>query len=206
MASSGSVTTWVEQLRAGNRDAAQRLWERYFPRLVGLGRQRLRDLGVTRRAADEEDVALSACDSFCRAAEQGRFPRLDDRDDVWAVLVCITARKALDLRAHDRRQKRGGGGAAGESVLDALFGTEDGGAGLGQVVGREPTPEFAAQAAETFRRPLAQLPTEELRAIALAKMEGFTNEEIAARRGCALATVERRLGLIGAVWQKELRP
>jgi DNA-directed RNA polymerase specialized sigma24 family protein len=125
---------------------------------------------------------------------------------VWAVLVCLTARKALDLRAHDRRQKRGGSGAAGESVLDALFGTEDGGAGLGQVVGREPTPEFAAQAAETFRRLLAQLPTEELRAIALAKMEGFTNEEIAARRGCALATVERRLGLIRAVWQKELRP
>jgi hypothetical protein len=124
---------------------------------------------------------------------------------VWAVLVCLTARKALDLRAHDRRQKRGGGAAAGESVLDALFGTEDGGAGLGQVVGREPTPEFAAQAAETFRRLLAQLPTEELRAIALAKMEGFTNEEIAARRGCALATVERRLGLIRAVWQKELR-
>jgi DNA-directed RNA polymerase specialized sigma24 family protein len=198
----GSVTTWVEQLRAGNHDAAQRLWERYFPRLVGLARKRLRDLGVSRRVADEEDVALSAFDSFCRAAEQGRFPRLEDRDALWALLVVITARKALDLRTHERRKKRGGGNVAGESVLDALLGTEDGAAGIGQVVGREPTPEFPAQAAEEFRWLLAKLPTEELRAVALAKMEGYTNEGISARQNCAVSTVERRLGLIRTIWQE----
>ena len=62
MASTGSVTTWVEQLRAGNRAAAQQLWERYFSRLVNLARTKLR--GLRRRAADEEDVALSAFDSL----------------------------------------------------------------------------------------------------------------------------------------------
>jgi DNA-directed RNA polymerase specialized sigma24 family protein len=49
------------------------------------------------------------------------------------------------------------------------------------------------------------LPTEELRAIALAKLEGYTNAEIAARQECALATVERRLMTIRAVWKEELR-
>jgi RNA polymerase sigma factor (sigma-70 family) len=204
MTSSASVTTWIDQLRAGDRDAARRLWERYNRHLVGLARKRLRDLGVSRRASDEEDVALSGFGSFIRAAEQGRFPRLDDRDQLWAVLACITARKALDLLNYQLREKRGGGQVGGESVLDALLGTE-GGDGLGQVVGREPTPEAEAQEAETFCRLLALLPTEQLRAIALAKLEGYTNAEIAARQRCALATVERRLGTIRAVWKEEGR-
>jgi DNA-directed RNA polymerase specialized sigma24 family protein len=58
----------------------------------------------------------------------------------------------------------------------------------------------------SIRRLLAKLPTEELRAIALARLEGHTNAEIAARQGCTLATVERRLRLIRAVLKEELRP
>jgi hypothetical protein len=75
-----SVSDWIGQLKAGDERAAQRLWEDYFQRLVRLARARLQ--GVPRRAADEEDVALSAFDSFCRGAEAGRFPRLNDRDDL----------------------------------------------------------------------------------------------------------------------------
>ena len=123
MASAGPVTTWVEQLRAGNRAAAQHLWECYFSRLVGLARQKLQ--GLPRRAADEEDVALSAFDSFCRGVARGRFPLLDDRDDLWALLVVITVRKAIDLRQRENRQKRGGGKVVGESALDLLLGSED---------------------------------------------------------------------------------
>jgi RNA polymerase sigma factor (sigma-70 family) len=192
------VTTWVEQLRAGNRAAAQQLWDRYFPRLVGLARKKLR--GLPRRAADEEDVALSAFKSFCRGAEQGRFPRLEGRDDLWALLVVITARKAIDLRQRETRQKRPQAG--GESVLDELLGDEDGTGGIGRVVGAEPTPEFAAQVAEEFRRLLALLPGDELRTVALRRMESYTNAEIAAELGCADATVERRLKLIRSVWKK----
>jgi DNA-directed RNA polymerase specialized sigma24 family protein len=194
MSSKESVTTWVEQLRVGNRAAAQHLWECYFPRLVGLARQNLQ--GLPRRAADEEDVALSAFDSFCRGMEQGRFPLLDDRDDLWALLVVITVRKAIDMRQREHRQKRGGGKVAGESALDLLLGSEDGGAGINQIVGAEPTPELAAQLAEEFELLLAHLASDELRAVAVWKLEGHTNAEIASRLGCAEVTVERRLRLI----------
>ena len=201
MSPAGSVTTWVEQLRAGNRDAAQQLWERYFPRLVGLARKKLQ--GLPRRAADEEDVALSAFDSFCRGAEQGRFPQLGDRDNLWELLVLITARKAIDLRHHETRQKRGGGKVGGESALEDRPGRDDGGVAIEQVVGAEPTPALAVQVADEFGRLLEMLPTEELRAVAVMKLESYTNTEIADRLGCALVTVERRLRLIRSAWERE---
>src|SRR5215510_15571495 len=115
-----SVSHWIQQLKGGNEAAVQRLWERYFARLVELARQRLR--GAPRRAADEEDVALSAFDSFCRRAEQGRFPRLGDREDLWRLLVLIAERKAIKLREHEQAAKRGGGRVRDESGLRDVSG------------------------------------------------------------------------------------
>ena len=85
----------------------EKLWRRYFEALVRLARDRLR--GAPRAMADEEDAALDAFDSFVRGAARGRYPRLDDRDDLWRLLVVITERKAIDQAQHERRQKRGGG-------------------------------------------------------------------------------------------------
>jgi RNA polymerase sigma factor (sigma-70 family) len=200
MSSSGSVTRWLGLLRAGEPAAAQPLWERYFHRLVELARARLR--GAPRRAADEEDVALSAFDSFCQAAAAGRFPRLDDRDDLWQVLVMLTARKAVRLRRREAARKRGGRVAA-EADLAA---GEDGPAVLAQVVGDEPTPEFAAQVAEECRRLLDLLDDQRLRQLAVARMEGYTTEELAARLGVAPRTVERRLQKIREAWAREVAP
>jgi DNA-directed RNA polymerase specialized sigma24 family protein len=188
----GSVTHGLALLKAGKPDAAQALWQAYFARLVALARQRLR--GTPRRADDEEDVALSAFDSFCRGAEQGRFPRLDDRADLWQVLVLLTARKALQLVRHECREKRGGGKVLTEADLDD---------GLAELVAPEPTPEFAAEVADECRRLLDALPDAELRSIAVWKMEGHTTEEIAARLTCVPRTVERRLRLIRDIWSRE---
>jgi hypothetical protein len=134
MSSEGSVTRMIAPLQAGDSAAVQQLWQRYFHRLVGLARARL--ASAPRRVADEEDVALSAFDSFCRNAEQGRFPDLSDRDRLWRLLVVMTARKAGHLRRDQARLKRGGGAPieAGEEDRDLLQ----------DVLGREPDPAFAA--------------------------------------------------------------
>jgi DNA-directed RNA polymerase specialized sigma24 family protein len=199
--SSGSVTCWIGLLKAGDPAAAQKLWEGYFQRLVALARKKLR--GIPRRAADEEDVALSALDSFCRGAERGRYPQLADRHDLWQHLVLVTARKAIDLVHYERRQKRGGGAVRGES---ALLRAEDSSAaaGLEQVADAEPTPAFAAQMAEECQRLLGMLTKPDLRSIALWKMEEYTNEEIAAKLGCVVRTVERKLRNIRAIWNQEI--
>lgn len=184
-----SVTHWLGRLKAGDPAAAGPLWDRYFPKLVEQARARL--AGFPRRAADEEDVALSAFDSFCRDAAAGRLPRLDDRDDLWRVLLLITGQKALDLVRHESAAKRGGK-PDGKSFDVAT------------VAGAEPTPEFAALVADEFRRLLGLLPDTDLRALAVWKMEGHSNDEIAARWGCVPRTVERRLKVIRSLWAAEV--
>jgi DNA-directed RNA polymerase specialized sigma24 family protein len=194
-----SVSQWLGQLQAGDPAAAQKLWERYFHRLVGLARKKLE--GRRCRAADEEDVALSAFDSFCLGADQGRFPQLHDRDNLWRLLVTITARKAYQHARREARQKRGGNMVVGDSALLSP-GDSSEGQGLEQFLDREPTPAFAAELADECRRLLARLPEADLQALAQWKMEGYTNEEIAAKLGCALRSVERKLRVIRSLWSQ----
>jgi DNA-directed RNA polymerase specialized sigma24 family protein len=138
MSSGGSVTFWLEQLKAGNDAAVRPLWERYFTRLVGLARAHLH--GGPRGAADEEDVACRAFVSFCLRAQEGRFPNLEDRDDLWALLLRITSRKALKQCEHERRQKRGGGAVLNEAALaDRSL------PALDQVAAAEPEPDELRQ-------------------------------------------------------------
>jgi DNA-directed RNA polymerase specialized sigma24 family protein len=198
----GSVTRWLGGLTGGDEaDAAtQALWQRYFDQLVRLARARLG--AAPRGPADEEDVALSAFDSFHRGAVQGRFPRLGDRGDLWRLLVTITARKAADHLARECRQRRGGGRVVGEATLDAA--DPEVGRWLEQVVGREPTPAFAAQVVDECRRLLGSLGDEGLRTVALLRMEGYSNDQIAERLGCALRSVERKLARIRKQWLAEV--
>jgi DNA-directed RNA polymerase specialized sigma24 family protein len=194
MPTDGSVSHWISLLQAGDAAAAQPLWERYFRRLVGLAHGRLR--GRAGGAHDAEDVALSAFDSFCRQAAGGRFPQLADRDSLWRLLVVITARKAVHLVRDEQRRKRGGGHERIDSAREEFE--------LDQVLGQEPTPEFAALVAEEYRRLLDLLGSAELEAVAVAKMEGYTTAEVANQLGCAPRTVERRLRLIRAIWGEEI--
>ncbi len=195
MTADGPVTPWLSLLRDGHPDAAQRIWDRYFRRLVGLARKKLSGnrLGI----ADEEDVAISALNSFYRNAREGRFPQLTDSDGLWRLLVIITARKAIHLLRDQRRAKRGGARRAFSGPLDSR-GDEP---AIEKLVGNEPSPEFAAQVAEQYERLLGLL-DEDQRTIALAKLDGLTNEQIAARLNRALRTVERKLKLIRAVWEE----
>jgi len=197
MSSPGSVTEWIGQLQKGERAVVEKLWERYFHQLVELARKKLQAL--PRRSADEEDVALDAFDSVCRGIEQGRFSCLEGRDNLWALLVTITARKAFQLQLWEGRRKRGGNGVLDEA---ALGGAKAGMRELEQALDREPTPEFAAEVAEECRRLLASLIEPDLRSVAQWKMEGYTNEEIADRLGCAIRSVERKLGAIRSIWNQ----
>jgi DNA-directed RNA polymerase specialized sigma24 family protein len=201
MTPSEPITPWLSSLRRGNPAAAQRIWDRYFTRLVVLARKKLRGrrLGV----ADEEDVAISAMDTLCRNAREGHFPQLADSDGLWRLLVVITARTAMHVLRDERRRKRDPRGAQ-----TAITGRNNRGdlpdcqTMIEEFVGNEPTPQFAAQVSEEYQRLLKLLDAEQ-QAIAISKLEGLTNADIAVRINRSLRTVERKLGLIRSIWLQE---
>ncbi|HEY1187477.1 MAG TPA: ECF-type sigma factor [Gemmata sp.] len=176
----GSVTTWMNRLAAGDGEAAGPLWDRYFRRMVSLAAGRLPG-----RKADAEDVALSAFFQFCRAAADQRFARLASRDDLWHLLVVLTARKAVDWRKHQSAQKRGAPTAALPDEVESPAAD----------------PALVAVVGDEIRSLFDKLDSDDLRDIARLKLDGHTNDEIAARLGCTVRTVCRRLALIRDIWE-----
>ena len=196
MVESDNVSHWIEQAKVGDSAAAHQLWHHYFDRLVRSVRHHLR--GQNRGPADEEDIVVSVFESFYRAAEGGRFPDLSGRDDLWRLLLRMSARKVIDKRRHDQRQRRGAGVAV-RSLNDrgddeAVF----------EVIGNDPSPEMVLMMAESFERLLGHLGDGQLREIAVGKLEGFSNGELAERLDCSERTIERRLHLIREKCQQEL--
>ncbi len=155
----GSITGWLGNLREGDQAAAQPLWERYFSKLVVVARTKLKRMRRTTADEDEEDAALERVQQLLRGAARGQFPQLADRDDLWRLLVVITARKAMAQANRQGRQKRGGGRVVDEAVLfgKGLEGGEGSIVGLELIAAAGPTPEFAAMMAEECRRLLDAL-------------------------------------------------
>ena len=196
-AAESSVSLWIGRLAEGDPAAAEKIWQRYYERLVRFARHKL--AGADRRASDEEDLAQSVFCSFFQAATAGRFPRLNDRDALWRLLLVITSRKAASRARRDLALKRAG--EVGESALveAGMLGV---GGGIDQVLGTTPTPEFAALAEEHCQRLLEVLGDDMLRQIAKLRLEGYTVDEISDRLGRAPGTIHRKLARIREIWQE----
>jgi len=194
----GSITQILADAKQGDQGAAARLWEKYFQRLAALARRKLR--GAPTRAVDEEDAVVSAFGSLFRGIEADRFKRLNDRDDLWQVLVMLTVRKAINHRKHELAQKRGGGRVRGESVFTAADDAElpD---GIAEFLADEHTPAFTVEMEEECQR-LFDLLDDELRQVVLWRLEGYSNEEIAAKTGHILSWVERKFRIIRRRWAR----
>ncbi len=192
-----SVTRWIGDLRHGDDEAARRLWDRYFHKLVSLARTKLGS--APRRVADEEDVALSVFRRLCGGAAQGQFEKLTDRDDLWRLLVVITTNRVIDQQRRDGNQKRGGGNVRGDSVLHR----DDSSSRHDHLIDSEPTPEVLAQLTEEHQRLMTKL-DEGLQRIAHWKMDGLNNEEIAKKLGITSRSVRRKLERIRESWLEEI--
>lgn len=193
MAQDNEFHRWISELAAGADEAVEQLWNDYFERLVELARRRLPTGGT--RDFDEEDVALSAIHSFCQGLGRSRFPALNDKGNLWALLVLITSRKVSHRVRDGQAQKRGGGRVRGES---AFGGASKG--GIESVIAEKPSAEFAHQLFEETDHLVHVMDDEGLQQIAMLKMEGLTNREVAERLGCVERTVDRRLRLIREIW------
>ena len=192
--SGGSITQAFQQMRMGDRLAIQELWERYFPRLVGLARKTL--AGRPQRVADADDAAQSAFASFCQRVGKGQFSDLLKRDDLWNLLGTITVRKSMQQARREGAEKRGGGAILGEDALRDSAGQR---ACLEDLAAQLPAQDFDLTCEEL----LAPL-DEELRQIALLRLMGYRNREIADELNCTERKVERKLHLVRLKWHGQL--
>ena len=201
MPDSDAITNWIHGLKAGEQESVEKLWRFYFQKLQRLVARKLPF--HAKRVFDEEDVALSAFQSFLAGVYEGRFPQMEDRENLWRVLALIAARKAQAYLRHNNRQKRGGGKLVGESVLKSADGAV---VGMDLLASDDVDPEFAAQFVDECDRLLDLLANDDLRAIALLKMKGHTIDEIAQTTTCTKRAVQRRLEIIRRTWKEELIP
>lgn len=184
----GSVTTWLDGLKAQHDSAAQELWNRYFATLVTVARRNLHGMG---RESDEEDVALSALKSAMLGVQNNRFPDLSDRTGLWPLLVTITARKAANELKRQRAKKRDR--ASEEPFYEELT-----------LARGEESPEFAMRLAEAIQTLVHRLDDHTLQVIAERKLEGCDNADIARDLGVSTRTVERKLARIRQEWDEDL--
>lgn len=190
--SSDSVTEWLQQAQlASAPEAFAFLFERYLQQVTRLASSRLPS--KLRPVVDGDDIAAEVFVELNRGLQEGRFQKLQDRRDLWQVLVMLSERRATSWRRRQQAEKRGGGDVVGESVI---AGNDSAALPFSRFAGSEPSPEDASVLAETLRTFLQDLPDAEFRSIAADWLTGFTQQEIADRVGVGLATVERRLRIL----------
>lgn len=189
----------VQRVRDGDDEAITRLWNDHYASLVRLAAGRL-PAGL-KRSGDEEDVALSAFHSFIAGVRDDRFPDLSGPENLWGLMITLTTRKVHAHVRRQTRQKRGGGSVRGESVFLDPDGRSPGG-GLGGVGDQEDAPDVQAQLAEATEELLQSLDDDQLRQIAIMRMDGYLVDEIAECLDLSKRAVERRLQLIRKIWSE----
>ena len=180
-----SITLFFENLKTGDRSAATELWNRFFPRLLAQARRALS--GQPQSVHDAEDAVQSAFIAFWQQVERGDFEGEMNRDHLWRILLTITHRRALMHQRREAAQKRGGG-ASGKRELFPVD----------QLMAQCPAEDFDLACEEL----LTSLDDGEKQQIALQKLMGYTNAEIARSLNCTTRKVERKLQMIRREWEE----
>lgn len=190
-----NVTKWFHDLRAGRPGAESKLYRHYYAKMVRLAQ---RTIGNSpRRWWDEEDVVSRAFVSFFRRSRQGEFQVVMDRNELWKLLATIAKRKTINQIRDQQTERRGG-----DQIPIAESDLADCDMSLDDVCQVHQSPSAILEDAELQIRALALLDPD-LAEIALCRLHGFTNVEIAARINRSVPTVERRLRMIRERWADE---
>jgi RNA polymerase sigma factor (sigma-70 family) len=192
-ASHGSISQFFLDLRLrADPDAANVLWERFFPRLMGLAR---RVLDGRRLPSSAEDAVQEAFSDFFQRVSMGKVSDdIRDRDDLWRVLSTMTVQRARKQLRKESAQRRGDGRVYLQSQLEDSTSKEG---PLSHALAQMPTAEW-----DMVFYDLMSALSDELREVAIMRLARFTNEEIKTALGCSLRSVERRLQLIRATWSE----
>lgn len=180
-----SVTSWIQAVRVGDEDSARLLWERYFVSLMRIARSRMGTL--PRATYDEEDATISTFRVLCRRLQEGGYPELSDRTELWQLMLTVIMRKINHRAQYESAEKRGSLPSQFSRVDESMI----------------PCPD-SSQIALEYQMLLAKLNDCNLEKIAVLKLDGYTNEEIALKINRTRRTVQRMLDLIRAILREDI--
>jgi RNA polymerase sigma factor (sigma-70 family) len=186
MAISELVQVVVDGNRPEREEALGLIWLQIYPWVCFLANRRLREAKLG-PVVDEEDVAQEACVRLIESLRSGKLVNQTE-EGIYAYLSTTVARIIVDYHRRYSAQRRGG------AHLVANLSDE-----LREIADTTVSPLGAI----VLNEMLDNLP-EELRHIAIFRMMGYTNKEIAHDLDLTLRTVERRLEEIRAVLGREI--
>ena len=192
MSQDGSVSQWIARLKNGMDSAAKNIWERYSQPMQSLASVELGD--SPRSVSDDEDVVIRAFAAFLRRTSEGAYGTMQTRDDLWRLLVAITrsyAWKQSRFLGRMRRRKTVKDTRANERMLR-------------QLASKFPPPDVLASVSDSLCVLIDRLEDPELQEVAMGRLKGLTNEEIATSQDRSVRTIERRLVLIRNVWNEQV--
>jgi len=196
-----SVSDWINSLKRGSDDASRKIWQRYVEQLVRAADRCLKDM--PRRTVDGDDIAQEAFSGFFRGVQENRFAKLEDRDDLWQLLIALADRRAMDHMRRELGPQRGKGQTRGDSVMEhSGIRSGSGTVGFDNLAGPPITPESSEALIRLIQQSFPELADEELQRIALDRTANYSIAEIAQRHGIALRSAERKLKLIRQIIER----
>ena len=184
----GSVTGNIRRAQTGDDLAFEWLWHRYYKSLVRHLRKIASGPGFD--PVDHEEVAHSVFIALHHGLSHEKFHSLNRRYQLWKLLTLIGLRKAINLTKRDmlQRQVIAQRSANGRRASDV-------------------DPSFdEMRFDEELEHGLSLLdkehPSQRLRELAIRKMNGHSNSQIADDFGWSRKTVALRLNLIYEIWKE----
>jgi hypothetical protein len=188
----GSVSYWLKELKTGDSLAVEAIWYRYYQRVVELASRKMKV--NPDRAVDGEDIAQLAMHRFCTNATLGCYPNLDDREQLWDLLVVFTLNRIRKhLRACNRLKRSGQHSQVFEfSQLEVL-----------QDLQTPEAPTIMADMVDAWLNRLDQEdPSGQLKQIAIWSMDGISGSDIARILKKRKSFVLHQIRLIRLLWEE----
>jgi hypothetical protein len=186
----GSITQWLNRLQAGQSQAAEPIWKRYQAKLVAIASQQLDE--NPDRSVDGEDLVQSSFRNVCLAVRGGKYPDIDNREDLWGLLYIATVNR---VRQHYREQN-----ALKRSQVSSIQAINP------MILQDLQSPIAEAQAADLLEYLLSRLdledPSHTLRKIALLYLDGHSGSSIARMLHKRKTNILISLRLIRCIWQE----
>ena len=188
--------------KQGDQLAANDLVTKYFERVLKAAEKRLSMHRL--RVTDADDIAVSVFESLVRKIDEKKYKEddLETSEDLWRLLCKMIQFKVIDHQRKEGALKYGGGQLRGESVFQALDRSQAPGFDLQPDGGFSPDQIIVFE--EGAEGLLALLETEELRTVAVMRMENYKISEIAGHFKKSDRWVGRKLDTIRVTWKKFL--